>query len=921
MKPYLFSAVFLLLWTAVNSQICPIAECRCEASQSNPPQRLINCRDKQLTQIPNIAYSAETFYELTFSTSQDPTSCSGCNKITSIPENAFSNLTIKRLDLSKNFIGQYSNGAFRGLEASLTDLILYGNGNNRPPFTAMQNLTLLTYLHLEKFDQGQFETSNSFGDFPNLQTLKLKTLKLQYIASGSFQNKLQKLKRLEIVDNPMFLTMPVGALRQLPTLEHLSLIQGGFSKVSSFAFERLGNLIDLDLSHNVITTLETGCFDGIHQKLEYLGLHLNQLNDTNLVPLAQGNWSNLHQINLAHNQIKNIPSNLFKNMKMLAYLNLDSNQISTISSTIFQELRNMHSMDLASNRITTIEKGAFANLQQLRVLDITSQSDLIPNNVLNLTRESVQGLEGTLTYLKLENTHLDESTVWDAIKSLTSLTHLDMTQTRLNAIQDLVFANHRFITDLEFEGYIDNPNHINRNTISQVSQKTFHGLENSLQRVHLAHNSIQEIDECVFKNFSKLQEITLRSNPLKCDCYLLWLYNWMKEIQMTNPTISMFVQAVCQTPTSLQNRELISLSRNDFCNGVFTPPVCEDLTVTTTTPAPSTTTLSTTKSAVVLPTLLFTTASSTTDTIQLTWSVVGDKSYIATYTVTYEKLGTASNQKSITIDRDKTSYPLTGLDSGSQYEVCIFALYINGHPSSVPRCEAESTKKDTSSTLAPAPQDDGLHPGIIAGIAIAVVIVILVIIAFIYILLRTNQRQKRPTPPPPVIEATSFAPVGTPRTGYDSKRFSKPKKNVEQNGKGLQVNVISNGKTDEPNRVSAGSYQFLNENQRLSREQMPSSSKMGGANGTSHDIKPARTSKGKYVNEPETPPPSYNNLYHNEPVPSQSPDHYINNLDARPLPKKPHSYENSSSGFLNHGFSPEFSNDPQHYIEVKDTMI
>ncbi|KAL3874289.1 hypothetical protein ACJMK2_037328 [Sinanodonta woodiana] len=575
MKRHLWCAIVtIIICEIVNSLaqsgcISPAIECICQQKGNT---FIINCRDKKLTQIPIFNKTNTEYDELTFgSPLTDTTMCSVCNKITSIPPRAFENIRVKRIDLTSNALTIISNDSFAGVEIYLKELLLQGNETKELNYAALKNLTGLTTLHLEKFQQTTLNSSNIFGYLQNLESLKLKTFKrLSVIESSAFKNKVSKLKTLWLEGLPL-VVYPAGAILNIPSLQSLNVINTQVKKLYSQSFRDLRSLKDLDLSHNLIDSIDNDTFAGITDTLLFLNLAVNRLGyNTNkkesLHFLSSQHWTDLEQLSLAYNKLDTIPDGPFRNMPKLAYLALKSCQLSFISNGLLQGLQNLHTLDVSENRITQISSNAFVHTPQLKKLRLDRQhKESIKDLVLNFPPTAVEPIRASLTHLNVEHNRVNVSQIWEIIELLTNLEELKLQNTNLVAVPDFVFRYHTQLQILD----------LSENQISSLDQKSFHGLKDTLTSLSLSDNNLTTIDECVLQNFSKLNHLYLANNLWNCDCDLLWLYDWIE--MSAEPGIEYIVECVCHSPPSLRENLLQTVNRSHLsCTPAHIPHTCPD---------------------------------------------------------------------------------------------------------------------------------------------------------------------------------------------------------------------------------------------------------------------------------------------------------------------------------------------------------
>ncbi|XP_060064540.1 leucine-rich repeat-containing protein 70-like [Ylistrum balloti] len=632
---------------------CPSDQCRCEKG-TRARGRIINCRARGLSQIPRFEPSDEMFYELTLA---NTVGCSECNNITVIPPGAFGGLKFKILDLSGNKIRHVSSEAFSSLVPMLSEISIEGDGRYPPPYQELSVLTNLKTLTLQNFNQLYMNRENTdLQNLLNLEELHLKNMEISHISENVFQNRLPKLKHLQLAFLPL-VTLPAFSLRHLTKLEVFRAISVGITEIPYKAFSGFVNLKELDLSHNEIKSMVPGCFDGIEESLEYLGLHLNKLNEKNVGPLAAAGWTNLRQLNLGHNKMTSVPVGLFFNMNALEYLNLDSNQIASLKPSTFQGLQSLDYMDLSYNKLSSLSNGAFLHTPKLTQLDIRGED----TPIFNLSRQGIQGLENTLKDLILTDTVVYEQEMWRAVSGLSRLQDLKLGGTKITAIPDYQFINNRNMVTLMLD----------RNSITELSQKTFHGLAGTLKTMNLQGNAIQTISKCVLTSLTNLEMLYLGKNPLKCDCNTVSLKDWIISRISKNFIFQYMVDAVCRSPSTIHGRDLWTLDNDQLtCDTEQVISKCETLPdVITTTEMPMTR-VSPSVDTDVNSLFSFTRLVETQSTVEIDWSFLDDR-MVSGSKLEHQLLGQTSENTVIDLSPSLKNYVISGLRPDSNYLVCL----------------------------------------------------------------------------------------------------------------------------------------------------------------------------------------------------------------------------------------------------------
>ncbi|XP_041353100.1 leucine-rich repeat-containing G-protein coupled receptor 5-like [Gigantopelta aegis] len=834
-----------------------IANCSCEGPEGAP---VINCRFKQLTEIPAIGNTSVyngTIAEFTLHS----------NNIQHIPDNAFNGLRIKQLDITKNILNNVSDSAFVGLEESLQVLKITGDGNTSPPFTAIRNLTNMLELTMEKYKMPNSDLSDrSFLTFTKLKSLRLVNWNIRSIERNVFDG-LGEVTKLVLTNLQNLTSLPHEALLTLTKLETLEISHCSLSRITDYSFSQFQKLVEINLSHNRIKKIEPLSFSGIASRLEYLDLSFNEIPDNNLTILQE--LTALQSLHLQNIGLLAIPRNpvflLGKNN--LQNLNLARNHITSVDDQVFVTTPNLVKLDLSENQIITFHETAFASLSQLQVLLLNHQNLQATNNV---TLPSFANLT-SIKSINLRSTKLDPDTSWDRLREATNLQSLNLDSTGLNVIKDFTFGDYKNLHTLDLTG----------NNILTITWKSFFGLRDSLTNLFLNNNKIQTLDRCTFYNFSTGLKLQLVGNPLNCDCKLRWL----RGAQL-NETISLSGHEQCSLPVS---KSFTDMAVNDFvCNYTYTDPECENR-YTTTPMSTTTTTAPTTLPRVRIKASIIGT---TETTITVSWIIPQSSLvYIVGVYVDHEDLSNPANKgKSERLNPTVGQYEIGGLKAGTRYEVTVKALRVDNLTDS-DSVQSPTKSKPVSTTAPPATEkQSGDETGIIVGAVIGGVIFLAILVAILYLIFIRRKPVKDTYP----VQPRTFTPAELPSLGYDSKRYIRKKKDDDKKDH-VTVNVISDGKTDNGvhvGRVSAGSYQCLDPEtgKRLSNE-------------TNHNSKNSKLHS--YVNEMQP----------------RSTNEYTNDIDIRKLPRVPAEYRGNatkSGGYYNPSFrnSTQEGNTPHEYSEI-----
>ncbi|XP_063080106.1 leucine-rich repeat and fibronectin type-III domain-containing protein 5 isoform X1 [Engraulis encrasicolus] len=134
-------------------------------------------------------------------------------------------------------------------------------------------------------------------------------------------------------------------------------------------FANMTRLVDLTLSRNTISYITPHAF----ADLENLrALHLNSNRLTRIANDTFSGMSKLHHLILNNNQLTLISLGAFNDLLALEELDLSYNNLETIPWEAIQRMTSLHTLGLDHNMIDYIPEGTFSLLQKLNRLDVTS---------------------------------------------------------------------------------------------------------------------------------------------------------------------------------------------------------------------------------------------------------------------------------------------------------------------------------------------------------------------------------------------------------------------------------------------------------------------------------------------------------------------------------------------------------------------
>ncbi|XP_074854302.1 uncharacterized protein LOC142014921 [Carettochelys insculpta] len=169
------------------------------------------------------------------------------------------------------------------------------------------------------------------------------------------QSEINKIKdRLQVNCSGQGLSTVPPALPKNTSI--LLLSTNRLASVSTASFQHLPELVELDLSGNGLSVLNT------EAHLPWLQELVLSHNALEVLPPLQG-LPALTRLALAHNNISELVPGAFRGVKPLKDLNLRGNRLRTLPEEIFEGLAELRDLDLSDNALQELPQGLLAGLQ------------------------------------------------------------------------------------------------------------------------------------------------------------------------------------------------------------------------------------------------------------------------------------------------------------------------------------------------------------------------------------------------------------------------------------------------------------------------------------------------------------------------------------------------------------------------------
>lgn len=748
----------------------------CQSGIREDNTNYIYCARKSLTQVPKFSRNNVIYDELVLAD----------NRITELRADSFSRIKVKKVFLNGNPIRSIDQMTFRKLENHLEELWIDGDAAissknllAQPLFTAngglpkaiVEYLRNLNSLHIRSF-MVKVLKNGIMSKLNRIEILSLKFCSIERIEPFAFEGLDRSLKELYL-DGNLMEEIPSKALLSIKfkQLKILSLAQNRIKVINHDSFSsnlmtkrNLNTLIKLDLSYNGLKEINPAAFLNLNNSLKTLKLQNNEINSFNLRFLSY--LSSLVELNLAFNVITGLPENTFIQLNKLEVLELQGNSIKFTESSrnILNGLMSLRRLNLARNNFEHLPNKMFVPVNNLKSLYLDK------NPIINLNRQSFDGIYQTLKNISLQNVELKSSDL-EALRNFNGLERVKLGLNKIDELDWNIFdRSHATISTLELrKNQIENMYHSECKRMK--SEWDCEKKMDKLVELDLSNNKLCSFDGKMLKKMPHLKSLSLSHNPLYCDCGLLPLYRWT-QTNFDSNMIS-YIQWQCEVPKEndgrAEYRKFTSVAVNEFkCfNGSNR---CKKTTSDSGVILLSSTTKQSYKNSLtdsLVAEKIETKISEVKldvklNSILMKWSIDSDlseenslsnKKDISGFKITFNQLN--STLKSFLVDAEQRSFKLQNLDYNTKYSVCISVVQYQGYnkyckdiKTSENKISQSPTRSEKLSTLSTTTTDlkvnePELIPSLMIAVLIVIVVLIIGLIIFIYVLMKKRHSKEK----------------------------------------------------------------------------------------------------------------------------------------------------------------------------------
>ncbi|XP_036376073.1 leucine-rich repeat neuronal protein 3 [Megalops cyprinoides] len=301
----------------------------------------------------------------------------------------------------------------------------------------------------------------------------------------------------------------------------------------------LANITEIDLSQNNLSSM--GDLNlGRLPKLLSLHMEENWIRSLRNGSLAE--LTNLQELYINHNLISSIAPGGFQGLRNLLRLHLNSNRLQVISSQWFEATPRLEILMIGENPVVRIQDMNFKPLVNLRSLVLARM------NLSEIPDDALVGLDHLESISFYDNTFARVPHA--ALRKVQSLKFLDLNKNPIQRIQRGDFVDMLHLKELGINSMpelvsidsfaLNNLPELtkieatNNPKLSYIHPNAFYKLPR-LETLMLNSNALSALHRITVESLPNLREVSMHSNPIRCDCVIRWVNMNKTQIRFMEP--------------------------------------------------------------------------------------------------------------------------------------------------------------------------------------------------------------------------------------------------------------------------------------------------------------------------------------------------------------------------------------------------
>ncbi|KAK6191935.1 hypothetical protein SNE40_003507 [Patella caerulea] len=435
---------------------------------------------------------------------------------------------ITKLNFTGNYLPFIDNETFTNItELKLACLVLRNSSIQNCTRNAFNGLKSLRSLFIRNNTISSMELINCLSGV----TKDLNNLNLEFIyLDKPWDLDLDKIMTDSKIDNLHLRNIEITHYNQskLSTFKHVEIIRIYKSSINTITLDYSSTLKKLEFAHNPFSEFPTFCVNGYAY------------------------FPHLTYLNLRHNNIQSIKSELLTCMKFLTQFHIDNNRIHLIESNTFSNLPKLFLVSISYNGPDMVLQEFAFNSSSLKELYLYDNDIYFVNGKKHVNKDAFQYCT-QLEELSVSSNHFGFTTnqmFEEIFGTLVNLRSLSVAHGGLEFLPSFIPKYLKKIEKLLFSG----------NNIIHIQEGYFNNL-NSLKIIEINSNKIATVKQNTFslQFLKQVKSIDLSNNTFSCNCELLWFINFLKTSPIRKRFNHFPKEYICGSPTVFKGKQLLQV--------------------------------------------------------------------------------------------------------------------------------------------------------------------------------------------------------------------------------------------------------------------------------------------------------------------------------------------------------------------------